>query len=848
MAKLAALIAPVDEVSIKVANKVQIALPSQISISRGNIVIDLPGVIKWQFENDPWYPAEVAPPFVELPLVSKGIYIPLLDPEKTESYQLLEQGDCDFQWGVDTAESKSTDKLTLEVEAASDGDLFSKLEISEQDIVDLTSNNKISDPNVQELSIELLIAKDIVNVSDNLLEVLLTVENIAGRLYADRYWKVERNPEYPNTARTKKQINQRVIYSKNPNEKGKQRTSKPGYKPGFWDLIFVLLQPPLTFSKNDNQFLPHELFPYQPIGINFLMSNQHALLADEMGTGKTVMTIVALKMMMRINEVKSALILCPPAVIYEWEQHLADWFPEAVLSIVRGMPESRSARWQNIPANIYLTSYDTLRGDISNGLLPKEKLKFFDVVVADEAHHLKNPGSGRSKAIKKLQPVYRWALTGTPIQNKIEDMAAMFDFIYPGYLTPYDLYSPEVMKNKIKPHFLRRLKKDVLQDLPPKTHSPIWLDMSHEQREEYFKAKNDIITEIEGLGATVTKQHIFAKMQRLKQICNFPTSKGNSPKLELLKEQLEEISNSGNKCIVFTQYVEQGIKKLEMALRPYGIAIIQGGQSDAIRRNQIYAFKNDENTSVLIASIKSSGEGLNLTEASYVIHFDHWWNPAVMWQAEDRVHRQGQKQKVSIYSYWMKDSIDESIDNILRKKELMFHENVDGLSEETLDELFTMDDLLEIIGVKRGSVDKPTYDLHKWANLSVDEILNQLLEIPPKEFENLVSRLMHYLGYPNVKVTKASHDGGLDVVSTRIIETGIERIAAQCKRYSSPIGVKIAREFIGAIQSDKSIVKGYLVTTSTFTPDCITYCIQNGIEMIPGIKMAEYVKQFGLDV
>ncbi len=122
------------------------------------------------------------------------------------------------------------------------------------------------------------------------------------------------------------------------------------------------------------------------------------------------------------------------------------------------------------------------------------------------------------------------------------------------------------------------------------------------------------------------------------------------------------------------------------------------------------------------------------------------------------------------------------------------------------------------------------------------------MKYPLREFEELVERLMHYLGYPNVKVTKTSHDGGIDVLSTRLTEHGVERIAAQCKRYKQPVGIPIAREFLGAIENDKSIVKGYLITTSEFSSECITYCIHHAIEMIPGIKMAEYVKRFGLEI
>jgi len=148
--------------------------------------------------------------------------------------------------------------------------------------------------------------------------------------------------------------------------------------------------------------------------------------------------------------------------------------------------------------------------------------------------------------------------------------------------------------------------------------------------------------------------------------------------------------------------------------------------------------------------------------------------------------------------------------------------------------------------MKKVAQKKPAFDPQQWAHLSLQQIQQKLLQVSPKEFEDLVARLIHYLGYPNVKVTKRSGDGGIDVLSTRFTDYGIERIAVQCKRYRTPVGVDVAREFLGAIQDDKSIVKGYLVTTSEFTRDCINYCQRHNIEMINGVRMAQYTKQFGL--
>ncbi|MEP0860711.1 MAG: restriction endonuclease [Ignavibacterium sp.] len=680
-------------------------------------------------------------------------------------------------------------------------------------------------------------------------ELTLDKLSIFGMNYADKHWRKIAMPKNDNAAeqkleKSKEQKREGTFVE--PKKRGRKSKVEQS-KPSIWDLLFAVLQPPLTFGQSENLLLPNSPYPYQWQGIKFLMDNDHALLADDMGTGKTVMTTVALKILIQQTKVHHVLILCPPSVLYEWKRHLDDWAPELTSYLIRSpQKEVRKSLWET-PMHVYVTTYDMLKGDIENGILSKGSLAHFDVVILDEAHHIKNMKSKRFRAIKQLQPKRRWALTGTPVQNKIEDLASIFEFVYPNYLTSFDL-QPERVKERIKPYFLRRRKKEVMPELPPKIPEIIELELDEEQDIAYRQAEAGIREELSALGDKVTKQHIFAKLTILKQICNFAPKKSSSPKTESLKERIEEIIANGEKVIVFSQYVDEGVSKLEKLLEPYGVAKIVGGQTDSVRRNEIEKFKKRKDVPVLIASVRSGGEGLNLIEASYVVHFDHWWNPAVMWQAEDRVHRRGQTKGVNIYSYWMKDTIDDRIRQKLREKGILFEQIVDGLAEEGIDELFTVNDWLEIFGVKNVEVaKKPIIDVKIWQLMSLSEIREKLYEIKPSEFEELVRELMHYLGYPNVKVTGKSHDGGIDVLSTRNTPNGIERVAAQCKRYRGNVSVHVARDFFGAVSNDKSIKQGFLVTTGEFTAECLQFCQSSGmIKAISGIELAKYVQQFGL--
>lgn len=679
-------------------------------------------------------------------------------------------------------------------------------------------------------------------------ELTLIKINIFGMNYADKHWHKIVLPKEEHFPKTKENTKEQKVNGEFAEVKKRGRKIKKQQpSTSIWDLLFAVLQPPLNLGKSENLLLPNPPYPYQWQGIKFLMDNERALLADDMGTGKTVMTTVALKMLIQQAKIHHALILCPPSVLHEWKRHLDEWSPELTTQLIRSpQKEVRKSLWQT-PFHVYVTTYDMLRGDVENEVLSKERLGDFELVILDEAHHIKNIKSKRFRALKQLQPIRRWALTGTPIQNKIEDLASIFEFVYPSYLTSFDLH-PEQIQTRIKPYFLRRRKKEVIPELPPKIYEPIELELDEDQEIAYRQAEAGIKEELSALGDKVTKQHIFSKLTILKQICNFAPRKSSSPKTDSLKEQIEEIVESGNKVIIFSQYVNEGVSKLEKMLEPYGVAKIVGGQTDANRRNEIEKFKKNSNTPVLISSVRSGGEGLNLTEASYVVHFDHWWNPAVMWQAEDRVHRRGQTKGVNIYSYWMKNTVDERIRLKLREKGFLFEKIVDGLVEENIDELFTVNDWLEVFGVKKVEITKkPVIDIKIWQSMGLSEIREKLYKITPSDFELLVREIMHYLGYPNVKVTGKSHDGGIDVLSTRNTPNGIERVAAQCKRYQGNVSVSVARDFFGAISNDQSIKQGFLVTTGEFTAECLQFCMSSGkIRPISGIELAKYVKQFGL--
>lgn len=470
----------------------------------------------------------------------------------------------------------------------------------------------------------------------------------------------------------------------------------------YWRYIFetIIKKPEQVDSEvRKSLYLLNKLYPYQIVGVNFLLNNDAALLGDQMGLGKTVTTTVALKLLIRRGIRKRALIVCPVSVLYVWEKHLREWSPELVYVVVRGDQRTRRELWKT-PAHVYLTSYPTLRIDVLSKILSEKRRRMFDLVILDEAHSIKNFDAKQSKAVKTLQAGQRWALTGTPVMNRESDMIAIFDFLKPGYLKPEDQNRVN-LREKIKPFFLRRRKDVELKDQLPERNDTqeVWMDLDEDQRREYDQVLAQTQVDFSCQGEEVSYVSIFAALNTLKQICNCATGKTISPKTIRLYEQVEEIVANGDKVVVFSQYIQRGIKLFEPVLRPFGVCTLVGGMSDAERRAAIECFQRKD-TNVMLVSLRAGGEGLTLTEANYVIHADFWWNMASVWQAEERVYRIGQKKNVSVYAYWMRETVEEKIYAILQEKGLLFREVVEELAGKNATKLISKREWLKIFGVR----------------------------------------------------------------------------------------------------------------------------------------------------
>ena len=433
------------------------------------------------------------------------------------------------------------------------------------------------------------------------------------------------------------------------------------------DRLFYLLQPPLeTWLKGQELIMPFEPFPYQYEGIAWLFAQQAALLADEMGLGKTMQTITAMRLLLRAGQVNRILLVCPKPLIPNWQREFKAWAEELPIVTIEGDAHHRKLQWTMPGVPILLANYEVLVRDFE--MLADDPPKF-DLLILDEAQRIKNRGSRTAVTARGIPRKRSWALTGTPIENRPEEIASLYEFmeVIPESTCP-DLRQLQKLS---KSYVLRRTKDLVMKDLPPRFDRDEILELGPAQKMAYETAEKDGVVRLTELGESISVQHVFELVLRLKQITNFEPVTGESAKLERLEADMEEIAASGGKAILFSQWTKT-IDFLEARLARFNPLVYHGKIPVKQREPILKEFKEANDRPLLMMSYATGAVGLNLQFAGYVFLFDRWWNPAVEDQAINRAHRIGQKTQVIVTKFISKDTIEERIDRVLNEKRQIF--------------------------------------------------------------------------------------------------------------------------------------------------------------------------------
>lgn len=468
------------------------------------------------------------------------------------------------------------------------------------------------------------------------------------------------------------------------------------------------------------------LRPYQRAGINWLVwmhkHHLHGILADDMGLGKTMQTICAMRLAYEATKTDNhTLVVAPKSVMTHWEREIKRCFPTIRVQRYHGSDRHKyHYQFRSNKQTVWVTTYGTMANDVD--FLSRVPFYF---LILDEATQIKNRDAKRTQAVKSLNAVHRFALSGTPVENRPTELWSIFDFLMRGHLGSFAKFerlfersiiegdyeqsssSAQKLGKKIAPFVLRRTKSEVAHDLPDKIRMNEWCELTSEQAELY-KATNEAIRMIrEQLQQDETVNyttHILPVITKLKQLCDHPAIlkhdpeilDGRSEKFDWIINKVNEIQNEGEQVVVFSHFLGM-LDLIGKALQRDGISHIRIDGSTNNRQQLIDTF-NEGHATAAICSTLAAGYGINLIAANHVIHADLWWNPAVEDQATDRVHRIGQTKTVYVYRILTQNTLEDRIDRLLSRKRGIANSIMDSVKpDENGVRSWTRDELLEIL-------------------------------------------------------------------------------------------------------------------------------------------------------
>lgn len=475
-----------------------------------------------------------------------------------------------------------------------------------------------------------------------------------------------------------------------------------------------------------------QLRPYQERGAAWLVFLERwglgACLADDMGLGKTIQFIAFLLHLKEQEALENpTLLVCPTSVLGNWEREVKKFAPTLKVLQYHGdkRPKGKAFAETVKQYDLVITSYSLIHRDIKS----LQSISW-QAVVLDEAQNVKNSEAKQSQAVRQLETTFRVALTGTPVENRLQELWSILDFINPGYLgnrqffqrrfaMPIEKYGDAASLNQLRslvqPFILRRLKTDrtIIQDLPEKQEMTVFCGLSAEQATLYQQLVEESLADIDSAAGLQRRGMILALLVKLKQICNHPAQylkaatlgQHHSAKLQRLEEMLDVALAEGDRALIFTQFAEWG-KLLKPHLEKQlgrEILFLYGSTSKKQREEMIDRFQHDpQGPPIMILSLKAGGVGLNLTRANHVFHFDRWWNPAVENQATDRVFRIGQTRNVQVHKFVCTGTLEEKIHDMIESKKQLA-EQVVGAGEDWLTEMDT-DQLRNLLLLDRSAV------------------------------------------------------------------------------------------------------------------------------------------------
>ena len=588
-------------------------------------------------------------------------------------------------------------------------------------------------------------------------------------------------------------------------------------------------------DENDHENEFEFLYDFQETGAEFLIDSKRALLSDELGMGKTVQVIAALKNSLKANKIKSAVIVCESSEIGSWGKIPGDidgWLghfhlrtPDLKVEAADGTSQERSRLWKNMP-DVLILSYESFFFDFEENIIDLKEVKKNTCFVFDEVQALfENKNYNSQKLYKAINPKYLWALTSYPEESVKENLEKVF-------------------KDKLTiKNYLGRLRKDVENDLPGICWQNKWLTLDEEQIDEYNEAfataKEKVQWFLESGNPLRFNANVFTLIHQLKQVCNFSEKKGKSSKTKLLLEHVNRIAENKKKVVIFSQYDKSGTKKIEEILMKNSIKFLSyaPGMSTKEMENVLKTFTGSNSVTALVAGVKPSRIKFPSANISYVINFDVWWNPASLWQTEEAVlgASKGESHSggLTVYSYLMKDTVEEKIHSLLNKKSFLNKHIMETVNPDSIAEMITNPEWLEIF-------DMPDEEYKQRYRKGLLETEKRIDNYSNEEFIEKGKNFFAKLGYKNLEASEKKDKSSFDIRGIYKKAKFDQQMCARVllKNIISEDEVKL---HIAELKQKTNNGKYFLITKGTFEGDEV---IHSNEALINRTLLTNYFYQF----
>jgi superfamily II DNA or RNA helicase len=615
-------------------------------------------------------------------------------------------------------------------------------------------------------------------------------------------------------------------------------------------LVAPFLQPALLSSEWANEVFPAPLLKHQKQALETLIRAEALMLADDPGTGRLESVCAAIAALVQGREIRRALVVTTRSRRRMWAHMAAGWCPGVAINIVRGNAEQRRMDWR-VPAHLYVTSYATVSEDLMDAG-EDFQVEPFDLIVLDAVHVLGLRIQGdKTSLVSQLQAPRRWAISGG-LPQQAEDWYLVFGFLEPREVQTFRGLTVPALQRRLEKYTLRRTKAEVAESIPRLRRRIQWVDLDPDHLRHYQEQLAEERLQLRKLGSSITRTHVIAAVDRLKQCANFQEGSFDGAKSRALIDMVEEIVAGGHKVVVFSQFKDAGLEPLSKLLVPYGVVQIDNETSSQAKQRKLESFFSKPDSHVLLLEVGVRLGDQPFEAPHYVIHFDHAWNPAVRSRSERRLYPELVTSiPISAYEFWVAGTIDEKIYQLLARRDLLPEDLPTDTRPVDLDDQFSIDEwLTDIFELDQEGepVSQSASRILETNQLPGTGVLRRrLMDLDPDKLMEAVVRMLAALGYDNTEQLDVNAQEGGDLLAWQIFEDDVVRVLVRYFRTSDNIGVGEARKLLDDMEARGDCNAGYLITTSDFTSTCRTLAeeIRGRLELVNGSELFRYLHILG---